>query len=136
MKFTQPIFVVLGIAMLLGACASEQTVTKTQVKKDAWGKDERYSVGKDKDGNPMMKSDRRSSMEGKGSNMASNRDFNGEDYSTKSYRKNAGVVIPFLVGRNTQATQMLVSIKKSLGLFRNKRVPTVRNPVPMGKTTR
>jgi hypothetical protein len=87
MKFTQPIFVVLGIAMLLGACASEQTVTKTQVKKDAWGKDERYSVGKDKDGNPMMKSDRRSSMEGKGSNMASNRDFNGEDYSTKSYRK-------------------------------------------------
>jgi len=35
----------------------------------------------------MMKSDRRSSMEGKDSNMASNRDFSGQDYSTKNYRK-------------------------------------------------
>ncbi|MBT8036770.1 MAG: hypothetical protein KJO21_04420 [Verrucomicrobiae bacterium] len=76
-----------GMAMLLGSCASEQTVTKTQVKKDIWGNAERYSVGKDKDGNPVMKSDRRSSLEGKRSQMAGRRDFRGEDYTKDSYRK-------------------------------------------------
>ncbi len=73
--------------MLLGACATEQTITKKQVKTDAWGRAERYTVGKDKDGNPMMKSDRRSSMEGKQSAVAGSRDFSGKDYSKKSYRK-------------------------------------------------
>ncbi len=75
------------VAMLLGSCASEQTVTKSQVKKDAWGRDESFSVGKDKDGNPMMQSDRRSSLEGKQSSVARGRDFSGKDYSKKSYRK-------------------------------------------------
>jgi len=69
------------------SCGSEQTVTKTQVKKDAWGNDERYTVGKDKDGNPVMKSDRRSQLEGKRNHMDSNRDFSGKDYMAKSYRK-------------------------------------------------
>ncbi|MCP5535586.1 MAG: hypothetical protein H7A51_05035 [Akkermansiaceae bacterium] len=87
MKFSKTILLSIGVTMLLGACASEQTVTKTQVKKDAWGRDERYTVGKDKDGNPVMKSDRRSSLEGKQSNIAAGRDFQGKDYSTKSYRK-------------------------------------------------
>lgn len=87
MKCSKPILLSLGIAMLLGACASEQTVTKTQVRKDAWGRDERFSVGKDEDGNPMMKSDRRSSLEGKQNNMATSRDFQGKDYNSKSYRK-------------------------------------------------
>lgn len=72
---------------LLTSCESEQTVTKTQVKKDPWGNNERFTVSKDKDGNPVMKSDRRSSMEGKTSHMASNRDFGGKDYTAKSYRK-------------------------------------------------
>jgi len=57
------------------------------VRTDAWGNAESFSVGKDKDGNPVMKSDRRSSLEGKVNHMASNRDFNGEDYTKKSYRK-------------------------------------------------
>ena len=73
--------------LLLGACASEQKVTQSQVKKDAWGKDEQYSIGKDEDGNPVMKSDKRSSFENKSSNIASNRDFSGKDYTKKSYRK-------------------------------------------------
>ena len=81
----------LTVAVWLGgflvSCQSEQTVTKTQVKKDAWGNKENYSVGKDKDGNPMMKSDLRSSMEGKMNHMSSNRDFSGDDYTKKSYRK-------------------------------------------------
>lgn len=76
-----------ALTLFLGACGSEQTVTKTQVKKDAWGNPERFSVGKDKDGNPVMKSDRRSSLEGKRSMMASNRDFSGKDYTKESYRK-------------------------------------------------
>lgn len=87
MKISRHICALLGMIMLLGACASEQTVTKTQVKKDPWGRDERYSVGKDKDGNPVMKSDRRSSLEGKRSAMAGSKDFNGQDYNKKSYRK-------------------------------------------------
>ncbi|BDS08913.1 hypothetical protein NT6N_39530 [Oceaniferula spumae] len=79
--------VVVGLGACLVSCGSEQTVTKEQVRKDAWGNKETFSVGKDKDGNPMMKSDRRSSMEGKTSHMASNRDFAGKDYSKTSYRK-------------------------------------------------
>ena len=78
------------------ACASEQTVTKTQVKKDSWGRDQRYSVGKDKDGNPMMKSDRRSSLEGKQSNMAANRDFSGRITPRSPTERSAGVGILFL----------------------------------------
>lgn len=77
----------LVCALLLGACASETKVTRSQVKKDVWGRDEGYSVGKDEDGNPVMKSDKRSSFENKSSNITSNRDFSGKDYSTKSYRK-------------------------------------------------
>ena len=73
-------------ALLLGACASETKVTQSQVKKDVWGRDEAYSIGKDEDGNPVMKSDKRSSFENKSSNIASNRDFSGKDYSKKSYR--------------------------------------------------
>lgn len=77
----------IGMVVLLGACATEQEVTKTQVKKDAWGRDVGFSLGKDKDGNPVMKSDRRSSFEGKRSQIAGGRDFSGRDYTTKSYRK-------------------------------------------------
>lgn len=35
----------------------------------------------------MMQSDRRSSLEGKQSNVAANRDFRGKDYTKESYRK-------------------------------------------------
>lgn len=76
-----------GAVMLLAACGSEQTITKSQVRKDPWGNPERYGIGKDDDGNPVMKSDRRSSFEGKSSHIASGRDFRGKDYSTKSYSK-------------------------------------------------
>lgn len=79
--------ILAGLAGLLMSCASEQTVSKKQVKKDPWGNEERFSVGKDDDGNPVMKSDRRSSLEGKNSHMVANRDFNGKDYTAKSYRK-------------------------------------------------
>ena len=79
--------ILAGLGGLLVSCATEQTTTKKQVKKDPWGNEERFTVGKDKDGNPVMKSDRRSSMEGKTSHMASNRDFSGQDYMAKSYRK-------------------------------------------------
>ena len=87
MNRAQHLLSLLSISVLLGACATEQTVSKTQVRKDAWGRDEAFSVGKDKDGNPVMKSDRRSNLEGKQSHMVSNRDFSGKDYSKKSYRK-------------------------------------------------
>jgi len=73
--------------LFLGACASKRTVTRSQVRLDAWGKPERFSVGKDEQGNPVMKSDLRSSFEGKTSNMASNEDFSGKDYTTKSYAR-------------------------------------------------
>jgi len=79
--------VIVWLGSFLVSCQSEQTVTKTQVKKDAWGNKENYSVGKDKDGNPQMKSDLRSSMEGKTNHMSTNRDFSGDDYTKKSYRK-------------------------------------------------
>ncbi len=87
MNWSNGIFLSLAAAMLLGACSSEQTVTKTQVRKDPWGRPERFSVGKDKNGNPVMKSDLRSSMDGKQSSIAGGRDFKGKDYNTKSYRK-------------------------------------------------
>jgi len=87
LKNTTRLAVLAGLGVLLVSCAAEQTVTKEQVRKDAWGKKESFSVGKDKDGNPVMKSDRRSHMEGKTSHMASNRDFSGKDYNKKSYRK-------------------------------------------------
>ena len=44
------VFVILGAVVLLEACASKQTVTKSQVRNDAWGRPEQFSVGKDKDG--------------------------------------------------------------------------------------
>jgi len=87
MNITRQWFILFGITVVLGACGTERTVTKTQVRKDPWGREERFSVGKDKDGNPVMKSDRRSSFEGKRNNMVSNRDFNAKDYTKKSYRK-------------------------------------------------
>jgi hypothetical protein len=71
----------------LGACASETTTTNHKVSKDAWGNDLPFSIGKDEDGNPMMKSEKRSGFENKTSNFASNRDFDGNDYTKKSYRK-------------------------------------------------
>ena len=77
----------LGVVMLVGACATEQKVTKTQVKKDWRGRPEAFSVGKDEDGNPVMKSDRRSSLEGKRNTSFAGKDFRGEDYTKKSYRK-------------------------------------------------
>lgn len=78
---------VAGLCAFLVSCGSDQTVTKKQVRKDAWGNEESFSVGKDKQGNPMMKSDKRSSMEGKTNHMSSNRDFGGKEYMSKSYRK-------------------------------------------------
>ncbi len=79
--------ILAGLSALLIACAAERTVTKKQVKKDVWGRDEKFSVGKDKDGNPVMQSDLRSSMEGKMNYTASGHDFNGRDYTKSSYRK-------------------------------------------------
>lgn len=73
--------------LVLAACSSKRTVTKSQVRKDVWGKPARYSVGKDEDGNPVMKSDLRSSLEGRRNQMVSDRDFSGKDYNTKSYAK-------------------------------------------------
>lgn len=73
--------------LFVGACASKRTVTQSQVRLDAWGKPERFSLGKDEQGNPVMKSDLRSSFEGKSSNMAASRDFSGKDYTTKSYAR-------------------------------------------------
>lgn len=87
LKKTTQLAALAGLGVFLVSCAAEQTVTKEQVRKDAWGKKESFSVGKDKDGNPVMKSDRRSQMEGKTSHMVSNRDFSGKDYTKKSYRK-------------------------------------------------
>lgn len=78
----------LGMFVLLSSCSSKQSVTKAQVRRDAWGKAESFSIGKDKDGNPVMKSDLRSNFEGQQSLMASARDHSGKDYSTKSYSKN------------------------------------------------
>lgn len=81
-------FLLLSILVfVLGACSSDSTVTKTQIKKDVWGNKETFSVGKDADGNPMMKSDKRSSYENTSSNIAANRDFSGKDYTKSSYRK-------------------------------------------------
>ena len=80
-------FVLFGAALLLSACSSERTVTNSQVRKDPWGNPESYAIGKDDDGNPVMKSDLRSGFEGRRSHVASTRDFKGEDYSTKSYSK-------------------------------------------------
>ena len=81
-------FFSLLIAVLVsGACSSQRSETTSQVRKDPWGKPERFSVGKDKDGNPVMKSDLRSGFEGKQSHMASSRDFSGKDYQKKSYAR-------------------------------------------------
>lgn len=77
----------LVTSVLFGACASETTTTEHQVKKDVWGNDEPFSIGKDADGNPVMKSDKRSSFENKNSNLAGHRDFSGKDYTSNSYRK-------------------------------------------------
>lgn len=76
-----------ALCALSVSCSSDRTVTKKQVRKDPWNNDETFSVGKDKDGNPVMKSDKRSSLEGKRSHFAGNRDFSGKEYTAKSYRK-------------------------------------------------
>lgn len=81
------IIVASCVAVLMSSCASEQTVSQSKVRKDAWGKDLPFTVGKDADGNPVMKSDKRSQFENKSSNSMSNRDFRGQDYTKKSYRK-------------------------------------------------
>ncbi|MBT7960209.1 MAG: hypothetical protein HN759_12850 [Akkermansiaceae bacterium] len=87
MKLISHIFVLMAVVTFLSACGSVQTVTKEQVRSDWRGRTESFSVGKDENGNPVMKSDRRSSLEGKRSNIAGSRDFNGLDYTKKSYRK-------------------------------------------------
>ena len=73
--------------LFLASCASKRTVTKSKVRSDPWGNAERFSVGKDEAGNPQMKSDLRSTCEGKSSNMIASRDFSGKDYTTSSYAK-------------------------------------------------
>jgi len=88
MSMCRRFFIFSLMGLLLGACAKETTVTQSQVKKDVWGNNQSYSVGQDDDGNPVMKSDKRSGFENKHSNIASNRDFSGKDYTKKSYRKN------------------------------------------------
>lgn len=72
---------------MLGSCASKRTVSKSQVRVDPWGNPEQFSLGKDAEGNPVMKSDLRSSFEGKTSQLGQSRDFNGKDYRTKSYAR-------------------------------------------------
>ena len=74
------------LALLFGACATEQKVTKSQVRTDWRGKEVPFTVGKDKDGNPVMKSERRSSLEGRQSNIAGSA-YSGKDYGKQSYRK-------------------------------------------------
>ncbi len=77
----------LVVAVLVSSCASEKKVTQSRVRKDPWGHEVPFTVGKDADGNPVMKSDRRSEFENRSSNIARNRDFSGRDYTSKSYRK-------------------------------------------------
>jgi len=79
--------IVMILSGFLVSCASERTVTKTKVRKDAWGNEDTFSIGEDEKGNLVAKSDRRSSFEGKSSHLAGNRDFSGNDYTKKSYRK-------------------------------------------------
>ena len=81
------LLVCTALMLLLGSCASKRTVSQSQVRLDAWGNPERFSLGKDENGNPVMKSDLRSSFEGKTSQLSQSRDFSGKDYRTKSYAK-------------------------------------------------
>ena len=87
MNLLKLVFVILGAVVLLEACASKQTVTKSQVRNDAWGRPEQFSVGKDKDGNPVMQSELRSHFEGKRSTTGSTSDYSGKDYTAQSYAK-------------------------------------------------
>ncbi len=87
MSYLQWLLTCLLALVFLVSCASKRTVTKSQARVDVWGNPERFSVGKDEAGNPQMKSDLRSTFEGKASNMVSNRDFSGKDYTTRSYAK-------------------------------------------------
>ena len=75
------------IIFCVAGCATEKKVTEKKLRLDAWGHEESFSVGKDEDGNPKMKSNKRSSFENKKSSIVRNRDFRGEDYTAKSYRK-------------------------------------------------
>ena len=75
------------VLCLLGSCASEQVVSLSKVERDAFGRSLNYSVGEDEDGNPVVKSEKRSALEGKKSNLGSRSDFSGSDYTTKAYRK-------------------------------------------------
>ncbi|MGJ8676974.1 MAG: hypothetical protein ACSHX0_05620 [Akkermansiaceae bacterium] len=83
---TSSITMIISSCLLL-SCASERTITKSKLEVDAFGNPVNYTVGKDEDGNPMMKSDVRSFYEGDVSNIASQRGkYNGKDYARKSYR--------------------------------------------------
>ncbi len=73
--------------LLVCSCATEQTVTKKQVRKDAFGRNLNFRKEKGEDGSIVMKSDKRSSFEGRRSNIVRNRDFSGKNYRKKSYRK-------------------------------------------------
>lgn len=81
------LLVCMSLMLFLSSCASKRTVSQSQVRLDAWGNPERFSLGKDESGNPVMKSDLRSSFEGKTSQLSQSRDFSGKDYRTKSYAK-------------------------------------------------
>ena len=77
-----------AVSGFLVSCASERTVTEEKVRKDAWGNKENYTIESDEDGNAVAKSDVRSSLEGRTSHLGgSSRDFGGQDYTKKSYRK-------------------------------------------------
>lgn len=70
------------------SCASEQTVTRSKVDRDEWGKPVTYKVGEDDAGNPQMQSDVRSSFESVGGNkITSGNHYSGKEYTKKSYRK-------------------------------------------------
>lgn len=78
--------VMIIFIILVVSCASKRTITQSRVQKDAFGNASKFSVGKDEDGNPVMQSKERSSFEGKSSNISSNSDFKGADYTKKAYR--------------------------------------------------
>ena len=90
MRMQGPLFQIIAtgvVVVLMSSCASEQTVTQSKARKDAWGNELPFTMGKDADGNPTMNSDKRSQFENKNSNITKNRDFSGKDYTKKSYRK-------------------------------------------------
>lgn len=84
----------IGIGLCSVALAScgtfkkVRTITTDRVERDAWGKPSSYKLGKDEAGNPQMKSDKRSSFEQVGANnIVSGKNYRGQEYTKKSYRK-------------------------------------------------